>query len=161
MSISFTEADLNMLKLRTEIATTTANSFVSFTSNTVTDFAGNDVIAVAPSSARQANSFIPDTTAPELVRYSLDMDDGFLSLTFSETVDSSTIAVSDITLLDTERVADATGSYKLTDSTATTVDGTVVNVTFSNTDFLGIQSQITVGASVASTFISTTSSLDK
>ena len=79
LSISFTEADLNMLKLRTEIATSTANSFVSFTSNTVTDFAGNDVIAVAPSSARQANSFIPDTTAPELVRYSLDMDDGFLS----------------------------------------------------------------------------------
>ena len=53
--------------------------------------AGNRLEAIPRSNAEQASALYPDILAPALESYSLDMDDGTLTLTFTETVNVSTI----------------------------------------------------------------------
>ena len=52
----------------------------------IRDIAGNSIAVIEDGNARQANMYRNDTTMPVLEGYSLDMDNGQLVLTFSETV---------------------------------------------------------------------------
>ena len=92
--------DLDSLKNIRSLATAQNNTFLSWTLSTIDDMAGNDVIAREPQFGRHVTLFTPDTTSPELVSFDLDLNDGRLILTFSETVKiRDSLNVSEITLL--------------------------------------------------------------
>ena len=92
--------DLDSLKNIRNLATGQNNTFLSWTLSTIDDMAGNDVIGREPQFGRHVTMFVPDTTPPELVSFDLDLNDGRLILTFSETVKiRDSLNVSEITLL--------------------------------------------------------------
>ncbi len=92
--------DLNGIKYRTELATDANSTFISITENTIVDLANgnNKVVAIANTQGLQARIHTPDTTAPVLVHFSLNMNTTTLTLTFNETVDSATLNVNQISI---------------------------------------------------------------
>ena len=91
--------DLNNIKAIVEVATGEDNTYVSIINETVRDMNGNQVIEVSPEEAIGVTSFGSDTVPPELVSFDLDLDILQLHLTFNETVNVSSLTVSEITLL--------------------------------------------------------------
>ena len=60
------------------------STYVAFTYRFLDDQAGNDVVQVPSSRARQALSYTPDHNAPWLVSWTIDLDGDQLVLSFSE-----------------------------------------------------------------------------
>jgi hypothetical protein len=90
ISLQLTVADLNSIKNLTSVATGYDDTYLSFTSTMISDQAGNAVVPVNTSSAEDVDLFFPDITGPQLVSWVLDLDEGLLLFTFSETVNSET-----------------------------------------------------------------------
>ena len=90
--------DLNAIKYRSNLATSRDNTYISITDFTVVDLNNNPVVATPVYSGLQARIHTPDTTSPILVNYTLDMDSTTLILTFNETVNTSSLDVSHITI---------------------------------------------------------------
>ena len=100
VDIMLVDADLNEIKRRTALATSTDNTFISFSPLLINDMEGTPVVAVLGTSAAGTVCFYPDTIRPTLVSYHLDMDTGVLALTFDETMNVSSLNASAITLQD-------------------------------------------------------------
>ena len=100
IGIELNTTDLNEIKQLTGIATTSDNTFIVFSSNLVRDTSGNAVNSITNGQGLQVNLFVGDRVRPVLDNFSLDMNRGLLHLTFSETVNASTLAVSELTLQD-------------------------------------------------------------
>ena len=62
------------------------------------DLFGNNVTGISNGSALPAAAVIPDITPPEVVAFSLDLNEGIISLNFSEIVDIGTLNVTGIHL---------------------------------------------------------------
>ena len=71
--------DINTIKALTNIGTNVNNSLLSITANMIRDTNSNNVVAIPSSMALQALFFIPDTTFPTLVSFSLNINIGILS----------------------------------------------------------------------------------
>ena len=100
VTVQIGHEDLDSLKNIRNLATEQGDTFLSWTLTTIDDMAGNDVIEREPQFGRHVTMFTPDTTPPELVSFDLDLNDGRLILTFSETVKiRDSLNVSEITLL--------------------------------------------------------------
>jgi len=89
IDINISETDLNEIK-RLALATAKATTFLRLGSAAVNDTTGNAVVSIGDGAAVEATTYTPDTTAPFLVSYDLNMRDGQVVLRFSETVDVST-----------------------------------------------------------------------
>jgi len=76
-------SDLNEIKFRRDLATSNETMFLSITPLTIRDVDGN---SVNQSNIIRTNRFVVDTTPPELLAFSIDMDLGQLMLSFDETV---------------------------------------------------------------------------
>jgi hypothetical protein len=109
IEVNLTTSDMNAIKALPTLATSTANSFVSFPTTAVQDMAGNNVTAVATSAAVQVASFEADATAPTLVSFTFNLNNGTVSMTFDETVNVSSLS---------------TGSMALAASTSATIGST-------------------------------------
>ena len=90
--------DLNILKQRTEIATSRDDTYIFLTSSTINDTFGNMVVELLQTEAIQTSQYTRDVTGPALESFELDMNTGVLTLSFSETVNSSTLNTAGITL---------------------------------------------------------------
>ena len=62
------------------------------------DMNGNPIEPLANSHGLQVTDFTADSIAPQLLAYSIDMDKGHLHLTFDETVNATTMDVTQLTL---------------------------------------------------------------
>ena len=90
--------DAQNLKINTLLATSSLNTFLSFTENMVTDTSGNSVVPIPSSSALMASNYTEDTTRPMLQSFILDLDSNQLVFNFTEPVLASTINSSAIFL---------------------------------------------------------------
>ncbi len=116
LTLKLTFDDRNELKRLVALATTSENTYISITSAFIEDMNENPVVSIDADSALNVTTYTPDMTPPQLLRYDLDMDGPVLTLFFSETVDTSSLNVSGITLQSTEEAIDGlTQSYILTD----------------------------------------------
>ncbi len=156
ITINLSTTDLNALKLNTGLATSTANSFIRFTSSTIDDMNGNDVTGKNDGLAAQATTHTPDTTSPSLISWDLNINSGRLSLVFDESVNTATFAAGAITLQD---AATATTTYTLTTSATTSGNGATVIVDFTAADLDAIKLNTGLGASQANSFIRITAGL--
>ena len=109
----------------------------------VVDAAGNDGTI-----ATQA--YVLDTTAPTLSSWVLDMNAQTATLTFSETVNASSLNVTAITIQD---AAIATTSYVLTDSSTASSDGTAIVIDLSSTDFNALTANTGLAVSQATSYV--------
>ena len=92
--------DLNEIKIRTEVATSENDSYISFINMLIQDMNGNQNMPISTINPQQVSSFAEDEIEPLLESYALDMDgDGSLTLFFSESVNVSSLDVTQITLL--------------------------------------------------------------
>uniref|UniRef100_A0A1X7V1F8 Uncharacterized protein n=1 Tax=Amphimedon queenslandica TaxID=400682 RepID=A0A1X7V1F8_AMPQE len=134
--VSLGSTDLNEIKRLSELATEEANTYISITNNTIIDMYGNLVVPRDPEDPLMANLVVRDTTPPTLEEYTLDLDEGLLQLTFSETVNASSLVISSLSLREDPSEAFA---YTLTTSSVVSNDSVVLNVSFSDRDLNSIK----------------------
>ena len=140
ITINITENDLNELKMRDGLATNINNTFLSLRAATIREVAGSAVDPILDDDAQQAADFIPDTTRPELERFSIDLNSEVLVLIFSEAVNVTSLDLTRINLQNTPNISEATETYTLTGGVKSPPI-TAVNVTVQLTKFDLGQSQ--------------------
>ena len=103
LEIPLSFVDRNFIKSNLDLGTSETNTFVSFPRMIATDIYGRYPMGNGASFVQTA-VFIPDTTGPILVDFSLDFDTGILKLTFDEVVDPNTVQTEQITLQNIQNV---------------------------------------------------------
>ena len=153
ITLQLSEDDANTIKRFRDIATSRFDTYLSLTSSAVEDTAGNSVMAVSDNNAEQATALTRDDVQPELLSFSLDLDQRLLALTYDETVDVSTFSITRVILQD--RQTRPTQSVTLGAlSTIQSPDGTVVVIGLSDDDFNLITSTFPLATMDTNTFIS-------
>lgn len=101
-ALLLTEMDLNQIKRRTRLATNLNNTYISISAELISDNTGQPVTPVVTSNSFQAANYTHGTTSPTLSRFVFNTNEGNLTLSFSETVNISTIDPTAITLQNAE-----------------------------------------------------------
>jgi len=162
LTIQLSHTDLNALKVK-RICGTAASCWLVFPTSLVQDMFGLPVIAIVNAvNAQQAAGYVPNTTPPSLVNFSLNMNTAIITLSFSESIDSTTVNVAALTI---QLAADTTGldlsqsaSTLTASSTSTSSDGPIVTIQMSVSDSNIIKQRSSIAVSQASSFVSFTSS---
>jgi hypothetical protein len=145
--------DTNAVKARPPLCTTSGSCFLVVAGGTMTDMFGNANAAV---SGLGASSFAASLTSPLMSAFTLDMNTGALILSFSETVNVSTLNTSKLQLQDhgasrTEQlrmeamVGVGHGASAFSDR---------VTVTLSNAQLNAIKASSMLGKNASTTFLS-------
>ena len=100
IDIQLDDVDLNELKRLTRIATSRENTYITISPELISDMSGNRMVEIINGRGLQVSSFFEDVIPPVLDEFHLDMDEGELHLTFSETVNANSFDVTQITLQD-------------------------------------------------------------
>ena len=148
--INLSATDFNALTADTGLAVSQATSYVTIATTAIDDMAGNDVTAITDTSGVQATTFTAETTAPTLSSWVLDMTAQTATLTFSETVNASSLNVTAITIQD---AATATTSYVLTDSSTASSNDTAIVIDLSATDFNALTANTGLAVSQATSYV--------
>ena len=90
--------DLSAIQERTDLATGIENSYITLEAGSIFDMNGNEVIEVPTTDALQAIDHSPDLTSPMLEYFTFDLNMGLLLLTFSESVNVSSLNTSLFTI---------------------------------------------------------------
>ncbi|KAL5489582.1 hypothetical protein EMCRGX_G018692 [Ephydatia muelleri] len=141
LTVILSPADLDFIKLGLP---SSLNLFISFSASLGADFAGNHVI---PVSATAVTSIIPDTTPPQLLNFTLDLNSGKVQLIFNEPINTSAIVYTDLTLLS------STASVQLTDGSVLLSNQRAFNVTLTSQDLNAVKASQSIGLSSQMTFI--------
>ena len=96
--VELSEIDLNMVKFSDILGTTTSDTFCIISSSLIFDVSDNPISPIFIQNPLFVSSFIPDSTSPNLISFSLDMNQGTLYLRFDEIVNVSTFDFSQIFL---------------------------------------------------------------
>jgi hypothetical protein len=146
--------DANRIKAFDTLATvSTANAYVSLTNATIVDMNGVANVAVSVMSAKRANTFVADGTAPTLSQFDLNMTSEELVLRFSETVRANTLKVTGLTLQSNTTLPGAGHSYQLTNGTVSTVNSDTVTVSLTTADIDAIKALTTLCTRSNNTFL--------
>ena len=82
------------------LATNLDNTYISITTSLVTDMNYNPINEIPPESPCRGNAFFRDQTKPSLKNLVVDFIAGIIILTFSETVDITSLNISELTIVD-------------------------------------------------------------
>lgn len=153
LTVELTPADLTAVKLDNRLCTDFTNCYINLPDGTVLDMAQNRLQAVID----MATTFIFDTSGPELIEFSLDLNSGQFSMTFNEPVEPNTRDFSAITL---QNAVEATVQYQLSGGNLIT-SGTNPFIDFSllPEDLNNIKSIDNLASSIDNTYIAITNSL--
>ena len=111
VELTLANDDLNELKSLTDIATMESTTYIQLEPTTVEDMRGNLLnISNLP---LEVGIYENDTTHPELRSFDLDMNEGVLTLYFSESVNVSSLSIGEITLQASENETLSSFSYTL------------------------------------------------
>ena len=160
IDVQLDDIDLNELKRLTRIATSRENTYITITPELVSDMSGNRVVEIINGRGLQVSSFFEDVIPPVLNEFHLDMDEGELHLTFSETVNANSFDVTQITLQDgrtdlMNRTRQLTReSYDILGS-----DDTVISIRLSDDDLNSVKATEMFGLSIVDTWIVVTDEL--
>jgi hypothetical protein len=101
ITIQINHRDMNELKRQLAIATAEETTFLTFSDKLLNDTAGNPAAdrggPPASAAALQVDVFTRDSTRPVIEQFSFDMTLGLLTMSFSETMNASSINHSKIT----------------------------------------------------------------
>ena len=154
ITVSLSEADLNIIKRDRLLATAASTTYLEINSTLVQDMNYNWVQAITETDAHPVDNFIPDRVDPVLRRFSIDMTELMLSLTFSETVRWATLYTPAITIQNLE--ANPTESVQLQMGTVSQQDSTVINIQLSVSNSNELKRLRSLAVSNETTYISIT-----
>ena len=98
--ILFNNTDLNEIK-RLQLCTSKQDCFVSYPNTALRDIFGNDVVERTMNQGLQVDSFTADKTDPELAQFiEFDKNSGEIILSFTETINASSVRISNVYLQD-------------------------------------------------------------
>jgi len=106
----------NVIETNVNVATQQSNTFLCFLSSFVQDLVGNQVVAVNCSNGLQVGQFISNTNLPRLLSYDYDLNQGQILLYFDETVNSSSINSSSLSISSNQLGTPASSTYRLQNS---------------------------------------------
>ena len=151
------QSDTDRIKASTELATSTGNTYLSLTATTIQDVSGSPVVPVPPSNALPVSIFTEDTTPPELLSFTLDLDIGSLELTFSEAVNISALDPTGITLQShpTSPILD----FTLTGGSAVAVSFTEIMLVLTRADANMLRQLQGLATSTLDTYLTLTSDI--
>ena len=156
--ISLSTSDLNKIKEREYLATNSNDTFLTITSYGISDMSGNSIVPIELSNAREVYDYYEDTIEPVLVDFELDMDIGLLRLTFTETVNGSSLVPTELTLLGETMDNTTSARLELTGAKNYTLDySTVINLFILESDLNEIKRQRGLAANNMTTYISISS----
>ena len=155
--VLLTDKDLNILKSLEFVATSIDNTYLLIQSTGAWDYYGNPLVEIRNSNGKQVRVHTPDRIPPELLRYSLDLDAGQISLTFTESMNVSSLRTTALSLQGTANASDS-DIYTLTGGMSNSYNGPVVLVSLSTNDLNEIKRRPLIAFDDASTFISFTRS---
>ena len=149
VTFTLSASDFNGLKAVNDLATVANNTFLALSTGALTDMNGN---LNDPVSQRPVTGFTKDEENPNLVSYSINMNEGFLVLTFDETVNTTSLNISDIIL--------GSGTSLLALTTSYSSDDPVVKLTVNfSLDDLNELKRLEICLTSTTCFLSFTSSL--
>jgi len=126
----------------------------------VQDLAGNPSLAIRIPNPFPVTNFNPELEPPFLRDFSLGMNTGVLSLTFSEAVSQTTLDVSGITIHSTETCTSDRESYTLSiPSQVQRSQPNILDITLATVNVNGIKAMGSLATTQNSTFISLTSTV--
>ena len=157
VQVNISAVDLNALKQLTYLALNSSTVFLSLNPGTVLDMSGNPVVAIPASSALPASMYVRDMTRPQLVSFVLDRNVGVLTLTFSETVNATSINVTGLSLQSSS--TSNLDSVPLTGGVASNISSYIITITLLSSDLNLIKSHAGLATSVNNTYITSTSLL--
>lgn len=146
-AIQLTQADLNMIKQNHTLATSISNTYLGIKSGAIRDMAYNFVVPIV----LQASLFISDTTGPNIVSFSLDLNSNQLVLIFSESVDALSLNISGLSLIN--GIPRPTATWSLTSNAFFQTASTMIVISLSWYDISGIATSGLLATSVNTTFI--------
>jgi len=149
--VKMTVHDLNIIKGKA-MASEDIDTYIRLTQDAAEDMNTNAVDEIADGFAIKAAKYTADLTKPTLMTYELDMDDGKLTLTFSETIVYDEVNFDEITFHNEGETQD----YSLTGGSIQGPDYTVLVVQMIAADMDAIKSRDENAVSATSTFISLT-----
>ena len=157
VSFVMLKEDLDAVKIIDGFATTESNTFVSASSGMVADMGTipNPLQAVLIGSGLIASTVTTDSTAPEVVSFTFDLNAGVLNLSMSEPVADS-VNVTSLTLVS---AADTAGHTLQSSSNAVLLDGQrLIQITLSAVDLNAVKARPSLAVSTTSTVLSLLSS---
>ena len=159
VTITLSNGTLNELKLNTAISTSSGNSYLLVNALGVKDMAAVGIV----SETKQIVPLVPDTTLPELLSFELDMNNGLLSMVYSEAVNADSFTSTSVTLIGASSGsnADSNVNVTLTGGSTASANGTAVVFNLSVADLNSIKQVEGLATSLGNTFLSATSSTIK
>ena len=154
ITVQLLKSDLDELKA-VPIATERETTFLSVTSDFISDMNGNELVSITVNRARIAREFINDTTRPILEEYSIDLNVGHITLTFSETVNTSTIDLTQLVLQDART---ASSTFRLASSSHSLELQPIVTVFISKSDLDLLKQNRDVATEASDTYLTLTNS---
>jgi hypothetical protein len=106
VSINISNDDMDLLRSR-KVAMDNSSVYLVSTSNLIVDMNSLAVMAVSAPTPMTVTEYVTDSTPPTLLLSSLDMDAATITLSFSETIDASTLKVQHLTV---QEYANSSGS---------------------------------------------------
>ena len=96
--VNFSLSDLNAIKADENLATSPNNTFLVIDSLAAEDRNGNALVPILSNNSKPVTEFTNDSTLPYLVSFVIDFDNGNLTLSFSETVNTTSLDLTQVTL---------------------------------------------------------------
>ena len=156
--LTLTTPDINYIKAHATLCFRRNTCWLSITSATVQDPAGNPVVSIPTSSAYYSVAFVTDEQRPFLEEFRLSVENETLTLLFSEPVDPEYLNPSAITL---QSMPDAslTEQLTLTGGTTASPSGTQIVLQLSREDIRRIKAELDYLNTENDTYISFTEDL--
>ena len=150
--ISLSHDDRIQLKLTSGLAVSYTSTYLSLAEGMVLDTAGNTNQAVHAVQLPQSG-YVPDTSFASLVRYSLDLNIGVLTLTFDDVINASSVNTTKLTIQ--SRSQSPAISYTLTvQSAVCTPSSNIIAVCIHGQDLHSLQLNLQLATNATNTYIS-------
>ena len=147
--------DLNAIKMRDGLATKKNTTYLVLTASTIREVAGSPVTPILEDGALSASDFQPDIMSPELIAFSLSLEDEVLVLMFSEAVNVHSLDFNQLTLQSEANRSDDSEAYTLTGGIPDPpYTGVTVTISLTKGDLDTIKGMTMLGTTVNNTYIS-------
>ena len=154
-NFTLSRVNVNYIKQFSDFGTSINNTYLAVESTTISDMNGNKIVAISISNAQRATSHYPDSDLPVLVSYTLDLNTGILVLTFSETVNISTLNPNLFFIQSSPAAASVSEYYQLNDSTTSNSTGAAdtVQILLGVMDLNNIKANSLIATSSSTTYL--------
>ena len=135
LTITLNRDDINAIKAMGSLGTNENNTFLSFTEIAFEDVFGNGVAPRPSDNAFQATDFRVDMTPPILLNYIFDMNQGIITLNFSESIQVNTFNSSGLTVQSStaaDRVSETLNGGSLLDDSGALIRVMVLDANLNN-----------------------------